>query len=198
MGRPDLSAVRRDEILDALERCVASAGLEGTSLDAIAREAGVKRQLIRHYLGNREEVIRAFGRRLIDRLHADIGLMVAAMPARGRAEAVAEMLLGEASEGAGDSAASTLLLESMIAAAEREPEFKELVSGYVEALTAAVAEQLELDVPDAGGDRCWEAAYGLVCLCFNEASLRPLGLPGRYRLAARASARELIAALRRA
>ena len=57
MGRPNLTEVRTAEILDAFERCVARYGLEGSSLERVAEEAGVKRSILRHYIGNRDEMI---------------------------------------------------------------------------------------------------------------------------------------------
>ena len=41
MGRPNLTEVRTSEILDAFERCVARFGLEGSSLERVAEEAGI-------------------------------------------------------------------------------------------------------------------------------------------------------------
>ena len=59
MGRPSLANVRREQILDALERCLARDGLVGTTLEAVAEEAGVRRPVIRHYFGNRDELVAA-------------------------------------------------------------------------------------------------------------------------------------------
>ena len=195
MGRPDLSGPRRDQILDALERCVARDGLAGTSLDAIAAEAGVKRQLIRHYLGNRDEVVRAFGRRLVARLRADVEAMTAALPGRDRVAAMLEMLFGGAPGSAGDSAASVLLLESMIASAEREPEFSELVAGYVEALVDAIGAELRRERPGASASDVRDVASGIVGLCFHDVSLRPLGPPWGDGRTALAAARRLVSTL---
>ena len=57
MPRPSLKDQRSEEILDAYLTCVARFGLEGATQERIAAEAGVKRPLLRHYLGNREEMI---------------------------------------------------------------------------------------------------------------------------------------------
>ncbi len=57
MGRKNLKDQRSAEIIAALERCIAKRGLEGTTLEQIAEEAGTSRRIIRHYLGNREELI---------------------------------------------------------------------------------------------------------------------------------------------
>ncbi|WP_299428705.1 TetR/AcrR family transcriptional regulator [uncultured Shimia sp.] len=59
MPRPSLKDQRSDEILDAYLTCVARFGLEGATQERIAAEAGVKRPLLRHYLGNRGQMITA-------------------------------------------------------------------------------------------------------------------------------------------
>jgi AcrR family transcriptional regulator len=61
MGRPSLADVRRPQLLEAYASCLARYGVEGTTLDRVAKEAGVTRGLVRHYLGNRDEVLRALG-----------------------------------------------------------------------------------------------------------------------------------------
>lgn len=61
MGRPSLAAERRPQLLQAYAECLVRYGVDGTTLDRVAKEAGVTRGLVRHYLGNREEVVRALG-----------------------------------------------------------------------------------------------------------------------------------------
>ena len=61
MGRPSLAEVRRPQLLDAYAACLVRYGVQGTTLDRVAKEAGVTRGLVRHYLGNRDEVLRALG-----------------------------------------------------------------------------------------------------------------------------------------
>ena len=67
MGRPDLTAIRTAEILDAFERCVARFGLEGSSLERVAEEAGMKRSILRHYVGNREDLVQALAERVVSK-----------------------------------------------------------------------------------------------------------------------------------
>ena len=59
MPRPSLKDQRTEEILDAYLTCVARFGLEGATQERIAAEAGVKRPLLRHYLGNKDQMISA-------------------------------------------------------------------------------------------------------------------------------------------
>jgi AcrR family transcriptional regulator len=67
MPRPNLSSTRRPQILDAFSTCIARYGLEGTSLERIAAEAGMKRTILRHYVGNRDNLVIETAQRILDR-----------------------------------------------------------------------------------------------------------------------------------
>jgi len=66
MGRKSLKAERVTQILDAFERCMEKKGLESTTLENVAEEAGVARRIIRHYVGNRDDLIQAAVERIIN------------------------------------------------------------------------------------------------------------------------------------
>lgn len=66
--RPTLKDQRSAEILDAYLTCVARFGLKGSTQDRIAAEAGVKRPLLRHYLGNRDDMTAALADHVINAL----------------------------------------------------------------------------------------------------------------------------------
>jgi AcrR family transcriptional regulator len=59
MGRKSLAGQRSAEILDAVEVCLVKYGLERTTLALIAEEAGMATSIIRHYLGDKNAVIKA-------------------------------------------------------------------------------------------------------------------------------------------
>jgi len=66
MGRPSLKKERFEEILDAYEQCVARYGLAGATLEQVARQAGLARPLIRHHIGNRDDLVEALINRFIN------------------------------------------------------------------------------------------------------------------------------------
>ena len=70
MARPTLKEQRRAEILDAYARCAARFGLDGATQDRIAAEAGVARPLLRHNLGNKDEMIRALAEHVVSSFNA--------------------------------------------------------------------------------------------------------------------------------
>lgn len=59
MGRRDLSEERRPQIIAAAKRAITKYGIDGATQERIAEEAGMSRPHIRHYLGNRDELLDA-------------------------------------------------------------------------------------------------------------------------------------------
>lgn len=59
MGRPSVAGERREQIMKAAARSVARHGLAGSTQERIAATAGMSRSHIRHYVGNRDDLIDA-------------------------------------------------------------------------------------------------------------------------------------------
>ncbi|MDZ4046291.1 MAG: TetR/AcrR family transcriptional regulator [Rhodoglobus sp.] len=57
MARPTVAAERRDQIIEATLQTVAQHGIAGTSLDRIAEAAGMSRGHVRHFVGNRDQLL---------------------------------------------------------------------------------------------------------------------------------------------
>ncbi|MEM9148938.1 MAG: TetR/AcrR family transcriptional regulator [Cyanobacteria bacterium P01_F01_bin.3] len=66
MGRKNLAAERRANILDAFEQCILERGLEGTSFQHIAQVLEMDRKMVSHYFGNREALVDAMTQRIVD------------------------------------------------------------------------------------------------------------------------------------
>src|SRR5262245_23691248 len=79
----------RDAILDATERLIGVLGYSKTSVDDVAREAGVGKRTIYVYFPSKEEVVLCTIDRIVDRLVARLrGHAAAPGPAAGRLRAV--------------------------------------------------------------------------------------------------------------
>lgn len=194
MGRPSLAEVRKSEILDAFAHCVARYGLEGSSLERVADQAGVKRSIIRHYIGNREELVDALAERVAAQFHNQLASFVAGVSEQRRIKQLLDFLFPAIPI---ESADSILVVEALIAAGDSYPKARTLMLGYVEHLVDQITDQLRLAYPRATRPRCWNVAYGVVGICFNQESLSPLGLPKAYIKASRKCSEILIASLRR-
>lgn len=78
--------IRRDQILDHAGRIIASEGLNGVSMERIAREAGISKALIYAYFSNQTELLKDLLHRDLERIQGD--QMAAATSARTFAELV--------------------------------------------------------------------------------------------------------------
>jgi AcrR family transcriptional regulator len=58
MARPSIKDQRKEEILTAYEVCIGKYGVEGATLNKVAEEANIARPLLRHNVGNRDELLK--------------------------------------------------------------------------------------------------------------------------------------------
>lgn len=192
MGRPDLTEVRTAEILDAFERCVARFGLEGSSLERVAEEAGMKRSILRHYIGNRDEMIVALAERVVSKYRGAFREFLGQTSDKNRTK---ELLSYFFPDKPVDSTDDILVVEALIAAGEQQPDVRQLMFGYVDGLVADLSKQLRSEFPNASKQECWSVAYGVVSICFNQESLAPMQLPRKYLKAARSCSEALVQSL---
>jgi AcrR family transcriptional regulator len=112
VGRPRMPRVaRRAQILEAATDAFARAGYAGTSLDDIAREAGVSRVIVYRHFESKADLYRA----VLDRAHERLA---AAVPGPEFSDASVDGLVSAAAE---DPAGFRLLFQH----AAREPEFRD-------------------------------------------------------------------------
>ena len=70
MARPSKAEERKEQILDAFERCVVRTGIQGVTLEGVAKEAELPRSLVRHFVGNRDDMVEAVFERFTRRAEA--------------------------------------------------------------------------------------------------------------------------------
>ena len=66
MARTKLTKERTTQILDALELCIKIKGLQNTKLEDIADQSNMKRPALRHFIGNRDQIIIKLAERIVD------------------------------------------------------------------------------------------------------------------------------------
>jgi len=82
MGRKVMKEERREQILEALYRCLLKKPFKETSIKDIAREAGVNHGVLHYYFSDKEEILLKFLDHLIERYKSDyLRWMAARAPA---------------------------------------------------------------------------------------------------------------------
>ena len=191
MGRPSKKQERTEEILQAFQRCVARFGLEGSSLERIAEEAGLQRSLVRHFVGNRDDLIAMLADRVIAQSDAQWSAFLEMLPPQGAVEALLEGLFHEASS----DPEFVLVIESLIFASSQKPELQQLMQQWLKRFTDDVTGIIARDFPQNSAEDLSAVAFGIVSLYFNLDSLAPIGLNDQYREPAFKAAQRLINSL---
>ncbi|MEM7600708.1 MAG: TetR/AcrR family transcriptional regulator [Verrucomicrobiota bacterium] len=191
MPRRDLTDERTSQILDALERCILKNGLQASSLEKVAEEAGVKRPIIRHYIGNREDLLLALTQRFVGRDRERGLVMVRALGETNRVEALLDTLFCSSNQ---TDAESILIYEELILAAARIETIRELISRSTATFVNLIAKELRAEYPDSRGHT--EVAWGVASIFYNQISLQALRLPPRLVGSSRAAAQRLVHSLR--
>ncbi|WP_417516047.1 TetR/AcrR family transcriptional regulator [Minwuia sp.] len=191
MPRPDLKALRREQILDAFERCIARDGVEGAGLDRVAEEAGLARALIRHNIGNRDAVLAAAVHRFIERSRVEWAETLAGMPRRNGLKTLVGWLFDPAHADPHMVRVSEALIAACTGNRELTAQIRQWLTGFTDALQSAIADHH----PDAAEPRVKAVAAGLTGIYFNLDSVTVLGEMPDLRDASREAALLLVAAL---
>ncbi len=189
MARPDLSAERTEQILDAFSRCVARSGLDAVSLEEVAGEAGVRRSIIRHYIGNRDDLVAAFLDRLEARLQRQNDDMRAWFIAGEDVARLPDYLFPEAPDD------ELPVLESVYSAARRNPDIAGRLETWFQGFVEALGDVLRASFPEEDPGDITTVAYGLAAIYNDHQSMLTLQGPSRYRAMALAATRRLVASL---
>ena len=192
MPRPSLKPQRTEEILDAFERCIVQYGMHGASLERIAEEAKVQRTILRHYIGNRDDLIITLAQRFESRSKASLASLKAMLPKRNRVQTMVKFLFGGKDSFDRDE---NLLADALIVEANRLPEVKHLLTSWFDSFVRFIEDELADEYPSAKRSDCHAAALGILSTFFLMGSLRPMTDSPKLRRAAKKTALQLIGAL---
>jgi AcrR family transcriptional regulator len=192
MGRRSLAAERRQQVLEAASRCLARNGLAGTTLEKIAEESGLSRSHVRHYVGNRDDLLLALVDWVQERDDRAFAAAVEEAPPEQRLAVAMDHLFGTWFLGAGDEGA--VILELVKAGRSDETLREAIMSGY-RLMLGAIDSGLAAEFPASTPAVRRGTAYGLLCLALGNALIsdldRPLGSNGLIRVAGEALVAQL-------
>lgn len=194
MARPSIKKQRTEEILNAFAQCLTKYGLAGSTLERLAQESGLQRSLIRHYVGNRENLIRLLADKVLQdyqRMTDELFLVVQDIPnPPQRLEYFLDILFDPQYQSSTEHA---LILEALInASANGFPELKQPITAWIDSFVNRLSEELEGAYPQVTTNQCHAVSFGIISIYFNLDALSPLGLSGQYHSQAQHSAKLLL------
>lgn len=171
MGRPSVKAERTEEILKAFERCVVRYGVDGATLERLADEAKLQRSLIRHYVGNRDDLLQALLDRFLAHSDQSSQLFFSSLPEEKPAQVMVDSLFDVSHSDSSQAAVGNAL----IVAANNNSQLRGRLKRWVDDFVTAVFQVLEQAYPGCSKKDCMEVAAGIVGIYFNVASVVHLG-----------------------
>ena len=192
MGRKNLQAVRRAQILDACEEMVLEEGLASASPARLAGRVGLDRTTLHHYFRTRSALLGGLVERIVDGYLAEVREVQAE---RGSSADVAEILDFLLSP---DFACPHYdrLVDEFSAASYEDAEVRKHLRRLYATLEEFTVSLLLKAVPDVAPERVREAAYTIYALVEGAYLLRALGFPDDRMRAARRTAHGLVEELR--
>jgi len=191
MPRPSVKTERKEQILDAYEACVARFGVEGASLEKIAKEAGLARPLIRHHVGNRDDLLDALVERFLRRSDISIDQMLKALPKTDTATVLIDLLFDPKFS----NTQTVLVAESLIAAAQDNKMIAKKMRRWTKTFIKSIANVLTHSFPKTSEQKIHIVAVGVTGIYFNADSLTPLGNMTDIHTSSREAARLLLSTL---
>ena len=191
MPRPSLKAERRAEILDAYGRCVARHGVEGATLEKTAEEAGLARALIRHNVGNKDDLLEAFLDRFLGSATEATDTLFESLPRDDRVATMIKWLFDPQYTDVQEVSVTNALFTAAIDRPDLAVRLRDWTSEFV----AKVGSELKDACPDADDDTIDAAATGISAIFFNFDAMIPLGGMSRLRRSSETAAKLLVSAL---
>ncbi|MFT7186710.1 MAG: AcrR family transcriptional regulator [Pseudohongiellaceae bacterium] len=171
MGRKSLKEIRVNEILDAFERCLTKKGLQGTTLDNIAEEAGLARRMIRHYIGNRTDLIDAAVERIIEKFTLSVFNALDQFERTERFNGALDYLFSEAF----NELPATKLVAALLAVSLYDEQVCRAVKTLYDSFHLGLDHELKTQTPDAPDRQRLQTAYSIMCLSFGGGWMRNIG-----------------------
>lgn len=173
MGRPSMAAQRVEEILDALEVCIIEKGIQATSLENIAEKAGFKRTILRHYIGNRDEIICALSRRWNKIYTEQWQELMAWLPSKDKTDSLIDSMF---TIGTKDRVNRTIIGEAIFSEAKRLEPIKQDQEQVMAEFIVCCSQVLKNDHPYAADKKIDLVSHGIYANYLMAESLLPLKL----------------------
>ena len=185
VSRPLVSHDRRKRIIDAFITLVAERGLEDVKLADIAAASGVQQTNIRHFIGNRDDLIVAVIHDLMRRYEEGFAEMSKGEPDIAM---MLRLFFGLREEYSAEDRAYQLLERE----AARNPATRGLIKHGWALTLGALEEALRRSYPRASTADIRDTAYIVACMAETNTALQELGYPRARARSAEKAARILV------
>ncbi|MEM7283081.1 MAG: TetR/AcrR family transcriptional regulator [Pseudomonadota bacterium] len=191
MPRPSLKNQRRTLILDAYGKCIARFGVEGATLEKTAEEAGLARALIRHNVGNKDDLLDAFLEQFLTQSAKNTATLFDALPEKNRVQTLVDWLF----EGTFADSGRINITNALLIAASDNPQLAKKLKGWTQDFIDRIRGELTQAYPKTEGDKLDAVAVGIAAIFLNFDTLSPIGSLDNLQQSSKTATKMLIASL---
>ena len=192
MGRPELTTERRNQILDAFERCIVEQGLSNTSVTKVAKAAKVNRGIIHHYIGDFHDLLSALMERFIDNYRRGFEAYFNDQNPQPDIDALLNYFFDE---WPGETPQDEMILDAVIAESAHDARLRSLCLEAYSTLETGIADVLKRLYPNAVQEACQQVAYAIMTMGYGSSVMISLGFEQERIPAARTLAKTLVQTL---
>ncbi len=176
MGRKSLANERSNQILDAFEHCISEYGLQGATLQRTAEQAEINIGMIHHYIGTRDDLLKAMVNRFIEKTQQEIEAFIEVTPADLRLPYLFHHLFEE------DEDIETARIMNELFIASNHNEFvRGLLQEIHQFYEDFIATEIDRTYPHLGAASCQDLGFALLSLAYGAGLLGEIGLERRQK-----------------
>jgi len=170
MPRPSLKAQRRAQIISAAMSCVAKYGMSGLTLDKVAETAEIARPLIRHNVGNREQLVEAVTQQFIESSNQKMDELQEHLPDETPLTTAVDYLFDI------KSTDTTLMLvaEALIAESANDKTIEKMMQRWLVDFVKSLQKLAKKEFPTMTEKKCLIVATGITGIYFTVDSMTPI------------------------
>jgi AcrR family transcriptional regulator len=183
--------VRTAQIVAAASRVVVAFGVNGATLERIAAEAGFRRGHVRHYVGNRAELLDRVVDAAIEPYQSRIREIARIEDREERMRALLDHLFGR-DWGPGEDSA---LFAALLLGAQQDPRLRERMRAVYEEVRLDIEKMLKPDADGTARNGARSVAYAVLCLAYGNSVMTGLSVAKPGASMAREAAAVAVAAL---
>jgi AcrR family transcriptional regulator len=193
MGRKSLKAAKVSVILNAFEKCIEEKGLQNTTLDNIADEAGMARRMVRHYIGNRNELINAGVARIIEKFNTTVLAVIDQARPEERFATALDYIFSEAF----NQLPATQHVAALLPVSLYDAQVQKAVKTIYDSFQLGLEKELETYAPQSDSRARINTAYSIMCLSFGGGWMGNIGFDPQLNALNKKIAENLIAELKK-
>jgi len=190
MARPSVAAQRREQIIEATMATIAEHGVSGATLDRIADAAGMSRGHVRHFVGNRDQLLLETAAAVFDDGSGGVGSILP--PGTEDLSSALDYLFGE--EFSSPDTENAIVL-GLVELSRQNAAIADVLTTTYSSTRTQIAALVQRAHPTVDADVCATAAYGILTSALGAVFLGDFDRDPSRLARSRAAAEALLAAV---